>query len=216
MCNLYSSLLPRDTMRQLFRVSDNRAAAVEPMPAIFPANDAPVVRLAEDRERELVMSSWGFPLLMKGRAAKRVTNTRDDKLGSSFWAGSFRERRCLVPATSFAEPKGKRPATWHWLALDEARTPFAFAGIWRRYRGPLKADGETVEIDVHSFLTTTPNELVATVHPTRMPVMLSREDEWKCWLSGSAEEARGLIRSYPADKMMIVQSGSERRDLVEA
>jgi len=216
MCNLYSSTLPRQAIRQLFRVSSNRAMAFEPTPAIFPANDAPVVRLAEDGDRELVLSSWGFPLLMKGQAPKRVTNTRDDKLGSSFWAPSFRERRCLVPVTSFAEPKGKRPATWHWFALDEARSLFAFAGIWRRYKGPLKADGETMELDVHSFLTTTPNELVATIHPTRMPVMLTREEEWERWLHGTLDEARGLIRLFPAEEMQIVQSGSERRDLMGA
>lgn len=212
MCNLYSCLLPREAVRHLFRVSSNRAAAFEPMSAIFPAGDAPVVRLAEDGDRELVLSSWGFPLLMKGQAPKRVTNTRDDKLGSSFWAPSFRERRCLVPVTSFAEPKGKRPATWHWFARDKQRTPFAFAGVWRRYKGPLKADGETVEVDVHSFLTTRPNELVATIHPTRMPVMLTREQEWERWLHGSTDEARGLIRSYPAEEMIIVQSGMERKD----
>ncbi len=203
-------------MRQLFRISSNRAAAFDPMSAIFPAGDAPVVRLAEDGDRELVLSSWGFPLLVKGQAPKRVTNTRDDKLGSSFWAPSFRERRCLVPVTSFAEPQGKRPATWHWFALDETRSPFAFAGIRRRYKEPLRPDGETVEMDVHSFLTTKPNKLVATIHPTRMPVMLTREEEWEIWLQGSADEARGLIRSYPAEEIQIVRSGLERKVSIAA
>lgn len=63
------------------------------MPAIFPTNDAPVVRLAEDGERKLVMSNWGIVLLMKDQPPKRVANIQDDKLGSSFWAPSFRECR---------------------------------------------------------------------------------------------------------------------------
>jgi len=57
---------------------------------------------------------------MKDRALKRVTNLRDDKLDSRFWATSFRERRCLVPVTSFAEPKGRSPAIWHWQKLASA------------------------------------------------------------------------------------------------
>ena len=35
----------------------------------------------------------------------------------------------------------------------------------------VRKDGEQVELDVYSFLATTPNELVATIHPKRMPVL---------------------------------------------
>ena len=105
-------------------MSDNRAAAFEPLPAIFPGHMAPVVRRAADGERELSLLSWGFVLPQKGRVARRVTNARDDKVRTSgFWRGSFEERRCLVPVTSFAEPQGKRPAVWHWFALDETPGP---------------------------------------------------------------------------------------------
>ncbi len=202
-------------MIRLFRIGHNRATAVEPQPAIFPGNSAPVVRLADDGERELVQLSWGFVLLLKGKAPKRVTNCRDDKIDSRFWTASFRERRCLVPVTSFSEPKGRKPAVWHWFALNEARDPFAFAGIWRSYKGPIRKDGESVEIDTYAFLTTRPNKLVATVHPSRMPVMLVGEDAQDAWLSGAPDDARKLIASYPADKMRIVQKGAERQDLQE-
>jgi len=113
-CNLYSLNKRRDMIARMFRVSHNRAEAYEPLPAIFPGHVAPVVRQCDDGERDLVLMSWGFLLLQDGRAPKRVTNVRDDKiLGSKFWRGSFEERRCLVPATSFCEPNGEvKPATW--------------------------------------------------------------------------------------------------------
>ena len=120
-------------MLRLFRVSDNRAAAFDPLPAIFPGHVAPVVRMAGDGERELVTMNWGFILLQDGRAPRRVTNTRDDKMDSRFWKPSLEQRRCLVPASSFCEPRdGVKPATWHWFSLagDEPRPPFAFAGLW--------------------------------------------------------------------------------------
>jgi putative SOS response-associated peptidase YedK len=57
------------------------------------------------------MLTWGFVLLQDGRAPKRVTNTRDDKIKSPFWSESFKQRRCLVPASSFCEPHdGRKPA----------------------------------------------------------------------------------------------------------
>jgi putative SOS response-associated peptidase YedK len=204
--------MPHEAMTRLFKVSHNRATSVEPDASIFPANDAAVVRLAEDGERELLPMSWGFVLNVKDRAPHRVTNFRDDKIDSRFWNKSFRERRCLVPASSFSEPKGRKPAIWHWFALSEKREPFAFAGIWRDHNGAIKKDGDDVSITTFSFMTTTPNELVATIHPKRMPVMLVGAADQDKWLSAEPDEARELVRSYPADKMAIVQASEERWD----
>ena len=132
MCNLYSMTRSREAMLRLFRVGDNRAAAVKPKAAIFPGYVAPIVRKAADGERELVNLNWGFVLLQKGLAPRRVTNVRDDKiLTSKFWRPSFEQRRCLVPASSYCEPKGVKPAVWHWFAVngEEERPLFAFPGI---------------------------------------------------------------------------------------
>ncbi|MEM6497938.1 MAG: SOS response-associated peptidase family protein, partial [Pseudomonadota bacterium] len=157
----------------------------------------------------------GFVLPQKDKAAKRVTNARDDKVqGSAFWRSSLEERRCLVPVTTFSEPKGRSPAVWHWFGLNEARTPFAFAGIWRSFKGRLKADGDMVELQTYAFLTTTPNSIVRPVHPSRMPVMLSSADEMDVWLEGSTEEAFALARPFADDGMAIVQAGWSKEDLL--
>jgi putative SOS response-associated peptidase YedK len=217
MCNLYSMTRSREAMLRLFRVGDNRAAAVTPKPAIFPGYLAPIVRQAADGERELVNLNWGFVLLQKGLAPRRVTNVRDDKiLTSRFWTPSFQQRRCLVPASSYCEPKGEKPATWHWFAVngEEERPLFAFPGVWTRYRGPLKKDGPNVEQEVFAFMTTEPNALTASINHERMPVLISDPADFETWLSGSTEEAFKLARSYAAEQMRIVQSGSEREDLL--
>ncbi len=216
MCNLYSNTRSREAVRAWLRVSDNRAYAFEPMPAIFPKTVAPIVRLASDGEREMVPASWGFPLLQKGYAPRPVTNVRDDKvLTSPFWRPSFEARRCLVPASSYCEPDDQKPAGWHWFSLKDDAEPrplFAFPGIWKRYTGPMKKDGPTVEIDVYAFMTTTPNALTATIMHDRMPVLLSDEADFETWLSAPPEEAYRLVRTYDAERMRIVQSGKEKRD----
>lgn len=219
MCNLYSMTRVPEAVRRLFGVAHNRAAAFEPTAAIFPGYAAPVVRHASDGERELAELNWGFMLLQKGRAPRRVTNVRDDKiLTSPFWRKSFEERRCVVPASSYCEPKGEKPATWHWFALrgEEERPLFAFPGVWTRYRGPLKQDGPTVEQEVFAFMTTEPNELTASINHERMPVLITDPADLETWLSGSPDDAFKLARSYAAEQMRIVQSGSERMDLLAA
>jgi putative SOS response-associated peptidase YedK len=121
MCNLYSMTTSREAILRLFRISENRAAAVVPKDAIFPGHDAPVVRPAADGVRELVQMSWGFVLPQPGRTPRRVTNTRDNKARlSSFWRNSFENRRCLVPVTCFAEPRGTAVETEKPPAIPRA------------------------------------------------------------------------------------------------
>jgi putative SOS response-associated peptidase YedK len=62
-------------------------------------------------------------------------------------------------------------------------------GIWRRYLGPVRKDGPNVELEVYAFLTTTPNQLVATINHERMPVLLTREEEFE------GAGARSFVRS---------------------
>jgi len=116
---------------RLFKVAGNRAEQVAASTAIFPGHRAPVVRLAADGARELVNLSWGFVLLQKDRAPRRVTNVRDDKLLTSpFWRDSFATRRCLVPATSFAEPKDEKPPNqWATVPLSMRSTLAGDSGV---------------------------------------------------------------------------------------
>ncbi len=219
MCNLYSMTRAPEAVLRLFRVGHNRAANIEPKDAIFPGHVAPVVRVAADGERELTTMSWGFVLPQPGKVSRRVTNVRDDKIrSSSFWRESFETRRCLVPASSFCEPNdGRAPgerATWHWFALqgDEPRPLFAFAGIWRRWKGPLNKEGPIVELDTYSFMTTTPNALVATINHERMPVLLTTDETREIWLNGTPDDAFALAREHPPEAMRIVQAGLAKMD----
>jgi putative SOS response-associated peptidase YedK len=218
MCNLYSQTRNVEAIRRLFRVPHNRATTIEPQASIFPGYAAPVIRKAADGERELVKMSWGFVFKpADGKAWRRVTNVRDDKvLKSSFWKPSFEARRCLVPASSYCEPDTGKPAKWHWFAVngEHDRELFAFPGIWQRWTGPIKKDGEPVEVDVYSFLTTAPNALTIGINHERMPVLLSEEADFETWLSGSPKEAFALARSFDPAQMRIVQSGLEKEDLL--
>ena len=220
MCNLFANTMPVDAMRDLFAVdrAHDRLGNAPPLPAIFPRRDAPTVFLAEDGARALAPMHWGFlmPQVSKktGRPIlpKAINNARDDKLRTSpFWRESFERRRCLLPATAFCEAEGRAPATYHWFALRGAaeRPPFAFAALWRRFRGRYR-EAAPVEIDTVTMVTTTPNALVRPIHPDRMPVILP-EDAWETWLSGAPDAAFALLKPYPADAMRIARSGLDAK-----
>jgi putative SOS response-associated peptidase YedK len=144
-------------------------------------------------------------------------NVRDGKVPTSgSWKSSFEERRCFAPVSSYCEPDNDKPAKWIWFALkgDEERPLFAFSGIWRTWKGPIKKDGTTVEFDVYAFLTTEPNALTRSINHERMPVLLDGEDAFETWLRGSPRGAYSLVRSFDPNKMHIVQEGFEKRDVL--
>ena len=76
-------------------------------------------------------------------------------------------------------------------------------------------DGPNVDVETYSFLTTTPNALVATINHERMPVLLTNTVEFETWLTGSADDAFALAREYPSQQMRIVQQGFDKKDLLE-
>jgi putative SOS response-associated peptidase YedK len=80
----------------------------------------------------------------------------------------------------------------------------------------LKKCGEPVDLQVFAFMTTTPNELVATINHERMPVVLTGNEQFETWLKGPPAEAFRLARQHPAEAMRIVQSGLEKEDLLAA
>ncbi len=215
MCNLYSVRTSRAALARKFGLSDNRMAAFEPLPAIFPGHMAPIIKVAADGERELVLRSWGFILLREGYAPKRVTNARDDKLATKFWRDSFEARRCLVPASSFCEPDGNAPSRWHWFALkgEEPRPLFAFPGLYRQWKGPIKRGGPNVDIEVFSFVTSLPNDLTGSINPERSPALLLSEVEARAWLLGTPSEALAVIKTTDPERLQIVQAGFDKEDL---
>lgn len=223
MCNLYAATTNTQAMRQLFNVDPDRdhLGNAEPRPAIYPKGTAPVVALDDDGNRELVEMSWGFrtPKVSRvtGKPIKPAAwnNARDDKLlKSGLWKQSFAERRCLVPASSFNETKGARPATDYWFALagdGDDRPPFAIAGLWRHEHEDLLEPEHPRR--VHTMVTTEANDLIRPIHAKgRMPVIL-RPDDYETWLTGPLEEAAALLRPFPSVELRIVLSGvGEKRD----
>src|SRR5688572_25371494 len=170
MCNLYR----HRATEKLSRLFEARPLADQPelKLEIYPKDDACVVR-KEAGERMLEVMAWGIIVTIKGKSGKPiqkpVTNVRN--LDSPFWRSTIANpaQRCLVPFTSFAEPKpGKDPETGrpanHWFTVAGEEV-CAFAGIWRFNEGRRR----------FAFLTCEPNPLVAPLHPKAMPVILQPE-----------------------------------------
>lgn len=58
----------RESVLRHFRNGHNRAAAFEPASTIFPGHSAPVIRIAQDGERELSVVYWGLSCKQASRS----------------------------------------------------------------------------------------------------------------------------------------------------
>jgi putative SOS response-associated peptidase YedK len=203
MCNLYAMTRPLAAVRAFARAARDVSGFQRPLPAIFPDQLAPVVRLAEDGQRTLGAMRWGFP--PPGSLGSRpVTNVRNTK--SPYWRPWLvRGYRCLVPATAFCEFTDTRPKVPHWFALAPELPLFAFAGIWRPWSGTRK--DITGEHMLFAFFTTEPNELIRPVHAQAMPVILTGQD-CDTWLEAAdVRAALALQRPAPAGQLQLVATG---------
>jgi putative SOS response-associated peptidase YedK len=200
MCNLYSMRKSRDELVKLFGITRVGNDVNFDLPDIYPDQTALVIMQESGGPRVLTTMRWGFPP-PPNLGTRPVTNVRNMK--SAYWRNWLLkpEFRCLVPATSFCEWTDSRPKVPHWFALDEQRTPFAFAGIWRPWSGERK--GEKGEHRLFAFLTTESNEIVRPIHEA-MPVILSEPKSWDTWLTGPVDEALQLQCPLPPEQLAIV------------
>ena len=173
---------------------------------------------SEPAARELVALRWGLiPFWAKDPAiGSRMINARSESVADKpAFREAFRKRRCLVVADGFYEWKRLKAAKQPYFIFMEDRSPFAFAGLWERWKpragqldkitGPgrpevtMSADGR---VESCSFLTTGPNELMETIHD-RMPVIVPPE-HWDTWLDPEIDDPEvleELLLPYPAERM---------------
>jgi putative SOS response-associated peptidase YedK len=198
MCGRYTQVRPWSELAGLYRIAADVAARnLAPRCNVAPTQDVPVVRLGKDgADRELVLVRWGLiPFWAKDPAiGARTINARAETVADKpSFRQAFHRRRCLVVADGFYEWKaaggaGKEP---YWITLAEGR-PFAFAGLWERWRNP--AD-ETVESC--TIIVTAANPFLQPIHD-RMPAILD-PDDFAAWLDTTRPPAaaQALLRPYP-------------------
>ncbi len=223
MCGRYSLTTPVEGLRQLFEFPEQPNLA--PRYNIAPTQEVAAVRSAPPAGadqgqgdqgqgdqgqgkggagRHLVLLRWGLiPSWAKDPAiGTRMINARAETLAEKpAFRTAFKQRRCLVLADGFYEwqKRGAGPKQPYRIARRDG-APFAFAGLWERWRDP--ADGRFVESC--TIVTTDANALLRPIHH-RMPVILAPEAHGP-WLDPESEAARlhALLAAEPGLELTAV------------
>ncbi len=215
MCGRFAFYSSHEAMAALFNAEP--VDSVEPRYNIAPTQDVAAVREPEQGRRELVTLRWGLvPYWARDPSiGNRLINARAETVASKpAYREAYRKRRCLVLADGFYEwrpgPRGKIP----WFISLASGEPFAFAGLWERWRD--RESGQRLETAV--IVTTAAPGFIAELHD-RMPVVLNR-DQGDRWLAGDrqvlAEAAAHppALRAWPVDRQ-VNSAKNEGAQLIE-
>jgi putative SOS response-associated peptidase YedK len=187
MCGRYAFFSPAEAVKRVFALDD--VPALEPRYNVAPTQDVPAVRMGEEGARRFAMLHWGLvPKWAKERAiGNRMINARSETLAEKpAFRDAFRKRRCIVLTDGWYEwqvaPGGKQP----WFIRRKDAQPFAFAGLWERWKDP--AGGSMLESC--TIVTTDATESIRKIHE-RMPVVLDAAD-WDRWLDTAFSDTEKL------------------------
>jgi putative SOS response-associated peptidase YedK len=150
-------------------------------------------------KRGLAFVKWGLvPYWSNDGRGGHINARAETVAGLPTFSDSFRERRCIIPASGFYEWRTeggrKRP---HRFRLASGGV-MGFAGLWSRW----EVEGEP-KLLTCCVITTVANDVVRPFHD-RMPAVLKPED-YEQWLDADAplKEVHALLKPYPAELMEV-------------
>lgn len=198
MCGRFTRQFTWRRLHELMNLRHPAPQDANPRWNVAPTQTGPVCRLDPRGEREVVMMRWGFTPRWSREPAPGPLHARSETVATNgMFRAAYASSRCLIPVTGFYEWRTQGGPRRPYLLTLPGTDTFCFAGIWERW--------SRAEQSVESFaiLTTSPNELVATIHD-RMPVIV-RPEHYHPWLS-CAPPAPGFFEPYPAAAMEMLEA----------
>ena len=161
----------------------------------------PILVIKNEGRIKTTFMSWGFisPWAKDpfDKRRPRPFNARSETIQEKkLFSGSWRKKRCLIPASGFYEKK--------YRIRRENYETFWLGGVWSKWISP---DG--AELESCCILTTEPNTLIKPLH-NRMPVVVpdGYEEQWTEQFK-NANELKGLISimiSWSSDGWLIEEA----------
>ena len=202
MCGRFVLLTVGKELAERFHLEE--VPDLSPRYNVAPTQMVAIIRLDRETGRwQLNLVKWGLvPFWAKDASiGHKLINARGESAAEKpAFRSAFRQRRCLVLADGFYQWKKGKVGKQPYLFRMSDGSPFAFAGLWDRWKGP-----EDEIIESCTLLTTDANELMETIHD-RMPVILHPRD-YDLWLDTEVRDPRmltPLLRPYPSNEMEML------------
>lgn len=198
MCGRFTRSSPPQAIAEELGVDVGPELVTAPRFNVCPTEDVLVVARGAAAPA-LGWMRWGLvPWFARDRkSGPRSINARAETLATTrTFREPFQRRRCLVVADGFYEWRQIGAERQPYFIRLRSRRPFAFAGVWDRWKAP-----EGDPILSCAIVTCAPNRLVAPIHD-RMPVIVPAAARG-LWLGteASSEALAAVLQPYPDAEM---------------
>ena len=199
MCGRFSITDPDEALRALFGYN-GPPLDMAPRYNVAPTQSVPVVRLGENGARAIAQLRWGLvPAWAKeiGIGARMINARAETVAEKPAFRAAMKARRCLVPADGFYEWQGVAGKKQPYRITIAGGRPFAFAGLWERWRDPA-GPKDAAPVETFAIVTTAAAPAIARIHE-RMPVMLTQREDLEAWLDAAAnppDKVQKLLAPY--------------------
>jgi putative SOS response-associated peptidase YedK len=175
-----------------------------------PTDPLPIIRRNEQGTLFPELRRWGFILMVDGKTIDKATgkpkkikrdviNAMSEKLNTSYmWKWSFKERRCLVPMSSWDEWPETGAGKQRVRVSMPSEPVFMAAGLFDENVDPKTGN----KVGVFTVCTVPPNEFLGTVHDRAPMVLLPHQ--YAAWLIGGAD-ALALVGTHPDVDAFVVK-----------
>lgn len=197
----------RPTPREVYEAHFGLYAPPEYPSEAFPGYVAPFVRLARDTEGvEAALGTFGMlPHWAKPDLFRRTYNAKSETLTEkpSFRNAWARRQWAIIPASSIFEPCYATGKAVRWEISHRTGRPVGIAGIWEWRPGPddglLSFSMLTINADDHELM----RRFHKPAEEKRMVVFLEPR-QYQDWLYADHDQARAMLRQYPAEQLVAV------------
>lgn len=188
MCGRYTLYITPTDLSLRYNALNNNIK-FSPKNEIYPGENAPVITIDNNSDKkQLSLFNWGFS---PSYTNKKIINARAETIDQKkTFEKPFKNKRCIIPATSFFEWKNKgKNKIKHEIYLKNEKI-FSLAGIYDKF-----TDKNGNKITCYTIITTNANKTLEDIH-NRMPVIITKEKE-DFWLKSSDySKLKDLLTSY--------------------
>ena len=212
MCGRFTLTCSGEQITEQFQLSE--VPELTPRYNIAPTQLIATVSInSQSKNRQLIRMRWGLiPSWAKDKkmGAKLINARVETAAEKPSFRHAIRRRRCLIVADGFYEWQKQKDQKQPYYLHLENHQPFAFAGLWERWKSP-----ENKEIISCTILTAEANAEIRSIHH-RQPIIIPKNN-YSRWLDPhltEPQEILPLLTSQPPLNYYPVNPGvnSPRRD----
>lgn len=184
----------------IFSSFEDEVIILSPSYNVAPTNKIPIFL----NLNKYIMASFGLiPSYAKDDKTIHINARSESVFEKVTFKDSIKYKRCLIPINGFYEWKKENKEKKPFYISSKDKSYLALAGIYS-YFFDTKTNKTIVSV---SLLTTSPNELVSSVHD-RMPVILNKSD-YKKYLNETSkvQEINNLLKTSLSCELCLKEVG---------